>query len=179
MFNLREWMGQQPALGEGVYVDPQATVIGNVRLGAHSSVWPGAVIRGDMHRIDIGERCSIQDNASLHVTHASKFNPEGWPLYLGDEVTVGHNACLHGCTVGSRVLVGIGAVVLDGAVIEDEVVVGAGSLVPPGKTLQRGFLYLGSPCKPVRRLSEEELSFFSYSAQNYVKLKNGYLETTL
>ena len=164
-----------PVLGVGVFVDPSAVVIGDVTLGDDVSVWPCAVIRGDMHRIRIGARTSVQDNAVLHITHASTFNPDGWPLTIGDDVTIGHGACLHGCTVGNRVLVGIGATVLDGAAIPDDVVIGAGALVPPGKQLESGYLYIGSPCKKARPLKASEKAFFTYSAQNYVSLKNEYL----
>lgn len=173
--SLRPYRGVSPQLGQRVYVDPAAVVIGDVELGDDCSVWPCAVIRGDMHRIRIGARTSVQDNAVLHITHASDFNPEGWPLSIGDDVTIGHGACLHGCTLGSRILVGIGATVLDGVVVEDEVVIGAGTLVPPGKYLESGFLYMGSPCRQARPLKESERRFFGYSAQNYVKLKNEYL----
>ncbi|KUJ83067.1 gamma carbonic anhydrase family protein [Microbulbifer flavimaris] len=164
-----------PQLGDNVYVDPQAAVIGDVAIGEDSSVWPMAVVRGDMHRIRIGARTSVQDGAVLHITHAGPFNPDGWPLVIGDDVTIGHKACLHGCTVGNRVLVGIGSIVMDGAVIEDEVVLAAGALVPPGKKLESGYLYVGAPCKQARPLSDKEREFFRYSAQNYVKLKNDYL----
>ena len=177
--NVRPYQGHTPQLGDRVFIDPAAVVIGDVTLGADSSVWPCAVIRGDMHRIRIGERTSVQDNAVLHITHAGPFNPEGYPLTIGDEVTVGHAATLHGCTVGNRVLVGIGATVLDGAVVEDEVIIGAGTLVPPGKRLQSGYLYVGAPCKPARPLKDSEREFFRYSAQNYVKLKDTYLESYL
>lgn len=164
-----------PQLGNGVYIDPQSAVIGDVALGDDSSVWPMAVVRGDMHRIRIGARTSVQDGAVLHITHAGPFNEDGWPLIIGDDVTIGHKACLHGCTIGSRVLIGIGAIVLDGAVIEDEVVLAAGALVPPGRKLESGYLYVGAPCKQARPLSEKEREFFRYSADNYVKLKNQYL----
>lgn len=166
---------QVPQLGNAVYVDPQSAVIGDVALGDDSSVWPMAVIRGDMHRVRIGARTSVQDGAVLHITHAGPFNADGWPLTIGDDVTIGHKACLHGCTVGSRVLIGIGAIVLDGAIIEDDVVLAAGALVPPGKKLESGYLYVGAPCKQARPLSENELKFFRYTAANYVKLKNQYL----
>lgn len=175
---IRSFLTHTPKLGERVFVDPAAVVIGDVEIGDDSSVWPCAVIRGDMHRIRVGTRTSVQDNAVLHITHASDFNPDGWPLTIGNEVTIGHGACLHGCTVGDRVLIGIGATVLDGAVIEDDVVVAAGALVPPGKTLQSGFLYVGSPCKQARPLKDSELAFFKYSAGNYVKLKDEYLAGT-
>ena len=128
-----------------------------------------------MHRIRIGQRCSIQDGSILHITHASDFNPGGYPLILGDDVTVGHMAMLHGCSIGNQVLIGMQAMVMDGAVIEDQVVLGAGSLVPPGKVLQSGHLYVGRPAKMVRQLTDKELAYFPYTAANYVKLKNQYL----
>jgi carbonic anhydrase/acetyltransferase-like protein (isoleucine patch superfamily) len=172
---LRNFRGISPSLGLRVFIDPAAVVIGDVELGDDSSVWPCAVVRGDMHRIRIGARTSVQDNAILHITHASDFNPGGWPLIIGDDVTIGHGACLHGCTLGSRILVGIGATILDGAIVEDEVVIGAGTLVPPGKHLESGYVYMGSPCKQMRPLKDAERQFFLYSAQNYVKLKNEYI----
>jgi len=172
---VRSYQNHHPQLGERVYIDPAAVVIGDVHLGADSSVWPCAVIRGDMHRIRIGARTSIQDGSVLHITHASDYSPEGYPLTVGDEVTVGHAVTLHGCTLGNRILVGIGSTILDGARLDDEVVIGAGSLVPPGKHLESGYLYMGSPCKQVRPLKDSELAFFRYSADNYVKLKDSYL----
>ncbi|ACE85432.1 anhydrase, family 3 protein [Cellvibrio japonicus Ueda107] len=175
MSAIRPFQGHIPSLGENVFVDPAAVVIGDVSIGDDSSVWPCVVIRGDMHRIRIGARTSVQDGSVLHITHASDYNPAGHPLTIGDEVTVGHSVCLHGCTIGNRVLIGIGSTVLDGAVVEDEVVIGAGSLVPPGKRLESGFLYMGSPVKQVRPLKEGERHFFRYSATNYVKLKDAYL----
>jgi carbonic anhydrase/acetyltransferase-like protein (isoleucine patch superfamily) len=173
--SIRSHRGISPNLGLRVYVDPAATVIGNVCLGDDVSVWPGAVIRGDMHSISVGARSNIQDNAVLHITHSSDFNPAGWPLSIGEDVVVGHRAILHGCTLGSRILVGNGAIVNDGAIVEDEVIIGAGCMVPPGKTLASGFVYVGNPCKPLREVSDKEKSFFSYSPSNYVKLKNQYL----
>ena len=169
--NIRPHEGVQPRLGQRVYIDPMAVVIGDVHLGDDTSVWPHTVIRGDMHRIRIGSRCSIQDGSVLHITHAGPYDPEGQPLTLGDDVTVGHRAVLHGCTIGNRVLIGIGAIVMDGAVIADETVIAAGSLVPPGKQLAGGFLYVGSPAKPVRPLTPQEKDFFSYGANNYSQLK--------
>ena len=117
-------------------------------------------------RIRIGQRSSIQDGSVLHITHAGPFNPDGFPLSIGDEVTVGHKVLLHGCSIGNRVLVGMGSIVMDGAVIEDEVILGAGSLVPPGKVLESGFLYVGSPAKKARPLSDKERGFFAYTAGN-------------
>ncbi len=173
--SIRSHRGISPQLGQRVYIDPAATVIGDVSLGDDASVWPGAVIRGDMHRIVVGARSNVQDNAVLHITHASDFNPDGWPLTIGDDVVIGHRAVLHGCTLGNRILVGNGAIVNDGAVVEDEVIIGAGCMVPPGKTLETGYVYVGNPCKQMRALSESEKSFFTYSPANYVKLKDQYL----
>ena len=173
--SLRAFGGTAPQLGARVYVDPAATIIGQVCLADDVSVWPGAVIRGDMHTITIGARSNVQDNAVLHITHASDFNPGGWPLTIGDDVIIGHRAILHGCTLGNRILVGNGAIINDGAIIEDEVIVGAGCMVPPGKRLESGFVYVGNPCRQARPVSDKERGFFSYSPANYVKLKDQYL----
>ena len=170
-FNMKE-----PVLGNAVYIDDSAVVIGDVIIGDDSSVWPTAVIRGDMHSITIGARTSIQDGSVLHITHASDYNPKGHPLTIGDDVTIGHKAVLHGCTIHNRCLIGIGAIVLDGAIIEEEVIVAAGCLVPPGKRLESGFVYKGSPATKTRAISAKERRFFNYTAGNYVKLKNRYLE---
>jgi len=175
MASIRSHKGTTPVFGERTWVDPSAVVIGDVITGEDCSIWPITAIRGDMHRIRIGHRCSIQDGSVLHITHASDYNPGGWPLTLGDDVTVGHKALLHGCTIGNRVLVGMGSIIMDGAVVEDEVIVAAGCLVPPGKTLQSGYLYVGSPCRQARPLTDEEYGFFTYTAANYVKLKDMYL----
>ena len=156
-------------------IAPESYVLGDVTIGADSSVWPGAVIRGDMHRISIGERTSVQDGAVLHITHASDYNPGGYPLVIGNDVTIGHQACLHGCTIGNEVLIGIGSTILDGAVIEDQVIIAAGTLVPPGKRLESGFMYKGSPATQARSLTDKEKAYFKYTAGNYVKLKDDYL----
>jgi carbonic anhydrase/acetyltransferase-like protein (isoleucine patch superfamily) len=173
--NLRRFDGKSPRLGQRVFIDPAAVVVGDVTLGDDVSVWPQASIRGDMHWIRVGDRTSVQDGCVLHITHAGPFNPAGWPLQIGCEVTIGHNATLHGCTVGDRVLVGMGATVMDGAVVGDEVVIAAGALVTPGKQLRSGYLYAGSPVRELRPLSEREMKYFRYSADNYVKLKDRYL----
>ncbi len=172
---VRAFKGFQPQLGERVYVDPTAVVIGDVVLGEDCSVWPLAVIRGDMHRIRIGARTSIQDGSVLHITHASTYNPDGFPLTIGDDVTVAHQVTLHGCTIGNRVLIGMGAIVMDGTVVEDEVMIAAGSLVPPNKVLASGYLYVGNPARQSRPLSEKERAFLQYSPANYVRLKDAYL----
>lgn len=173
---IRSYQGKTPQLGTRVFVDPSAVVLGDVEIGDDASIWPLVVVRGDMHRIRIGQGTSIQDGSVLHITHAGPYNPDGFPLLIGDEVTVGHQVMLHGCTIGDRVLIGMGSMVMDGAVIESDVVLGAGSLVPPGKRLESGFLYVGRPAKQMRPLTEKELAFFSYSAQNYVRLKDLHLQ---
>jgi carbonic anhydrase/acetyltransferase-like protein (isoleucine patch superfamily) len=173
---IRSYQGMTPVLGERVFIDPSAVVLGDVEIGDDASIWPLVVVRGDMHRIRIGARTSIQDGSVLHITHAGPFNPDGFPLLIGDDVTVGHQAMLHGCCIGNRILIGMGSMVMDGATIEDEVVLGAGSLVPPGKTLQSGYLYVGRPAKQVRPLTDKERAFFTYSAGNYVRLKDQHLQ---
>ncbi len=164
-----------PEIGGRVFIDPTATVIGNVVLGDDVSVWPYATIRGDVNSISIDEKTNIQDGAVLHVTHDGPYTPGGFKLDIGKGVTIGHRAVLHGCQLGDYCLIGINAVVLDGAVIESQVMVGAGSLVPPGKRLVSGYLYLGSPVKQIRRLTQDEIDNFEYSANHYLRLKNKYL----
>lgn len=171
---IENYQTHQPQLGNQAWIHPQAVVIGKVILGDEVSVWPCAVIRGDVNQITIGNRTNIQDGAVIHATHAGPFNETGHATTVGEEVTIGHNAILHGCQIGNRVLVGMGATVLDGAVIPDEVMIGAGALVPMNKTLDSGYLYLGSPVKAIRPLSETEKAFLLYSAQHYTQLKTAY-----
>jgi len=172
---IRRFAQHTPKVGPRVFVDRSAVVLGDVEIGEDSSVWPLTVVRGDMHRIRIGARTSVQDGSVLHITHAGPFNPDGFPLLIGDDVTIGHKVMLHGCTLGNRILVGMGCTIMDGAVVEDEVIIGAGSLVPPGKRLESGYLYVGSPARQARPLTDKERAFFPYSAANYVKLKDQHL----
>lgn len=173
--SLRDFDGRSPKLGQRVLIDPSAVVLGDVTLAEDVSVWPQAAIRGDVHKVSVGARSSVQDGCVLHVTHAGPYNPDGWPLQIGCDVTIGHNAVLHGCTLGDRILVGMGAIVMDSAVVENDVVIAAGALVTPGKRLRSGFLYAGSPAREVRSLSEQEMAYFPYSANNYVKLKDKHI----
>ena len=173
--SLRDFQGKRPNVANRVLIDPSAVVLGDVSLADDVSVWPQATIRGDMHSISIGERTSVQDSSVLHITHAGPFNPDGFPLQIGADVTIGHGAMLHGCTVGDRVLVGMGAIIMDGAVVESDVVVAAGALVTPGKQFRSGYLYAGTPAREVRGLSQKELDFFVYVAGNYVKLKDQHI----
>ena len=172
---LRPYRNVYPELGEKVMVDATSVVIGDVRIADDVGIWPLVVIRGDVNYVEIGARSNIQDGSVLHVTHKSSYNPEGNPLIIGEDVTVGHKVMLHGCTIGNRVLVGMGSILLDGVVIEDDVMIGAGSLVPQNKRLESGYLYLGSPVKQIRPLKEEEIAGLTYSANNYVKWKDEYL----
>jgi len=171
---VRAYQGVEPALGARVYVDPQAAVIGRVTLGDDVSIWPMAVLRGDVNTIRLGDRSNVQDGCVLHVTHDGPFSPGGLPLAVGDDVTVGHHAVLHACTLGSRILVGMGAIVLDGAIVEDEVIIGAGAVVPPRKRLPARTLWVGNPARQLRELSARELEQFTYLSRHYVRIKDGY-----
>jgi len=173
--HVKSFDSKTPSVHETVFIHETAVVIGDVALAEDVSIWPLAIVRGDIHRIQIGARSNVQDGSVLHVTHASDFNPGGYPLTIGTDVTVGHNVTLHGCTIGNHCLIGMGAIVMDGAVVNDGVMIGAGSLVPPGKVLESGYLYVGSPVKKTRPVNEKEAQFLSYSPKNYVRLKNKYL----
>lgn len=173
---LRRYKDLFPVIGKRVMIDPTSAIIGDVRLADDVSIWPLVAARGDVNYIQIGARSNIQDGSVLHVTHKSARNPEGNPLIVGEDVTVGHKVMLHGCTIGNRVLVGMGSILLDGAVVEDDVMIGAGSLVPQHKRLESGYLYLGSPVKQIRPLKEAEIEGLRYSANNYVKWKDDYLD---
>jgi len=173
--NITPYLGVHPQLGSGVYVHPSAQVIGDVMLGDDVSVWPGAVIRGDINSIRVGAGSNVQDLSVLHVGHRSDSDPLGAPLIIGSNVTIGHGVILHGCTIGDECLVGMGAIIMDKVIVEPRVLVGAGSLVPQGKLLQSGYLYLGNPVRRVRLLTEQELAQFDYSAAHYIRLKNNYL----
>ena len=139
------------------------------------SLWPCVVARGDVNEITIGARTNIQDGSVLHVTHDGPFSPGGFPLRIGQDVTVAHQVTLHGCTVGDRCMIGMNSCVMDGAVLEQAVLLAAGSLVPPGKTLEAASLYRGRPAERVRDLRDEELEYLRYAAAHYVRLKDRYL----
>jgi carbonic anhydrase/acetyltransferase-like protein (isoleucine patch superfamily) len=174
---IRQFENWIPALASTAFVDDSAVVTGNVVIGEDSSVWPMCSIRGDIHAIRIGARTNIQDGSILHVTHDSEFAPGGNALSIGDDVTIGHNVVVHACTIEDLCLIGMGAVVLDGAVVCKGAMLGAGSLVAPSKVLEGGYLWLGSPAKRVRALSEKEKAYLQYSAQHYVELKNRHLQS--
>jgi carbonic anhydrase/acetyltransferase-like protein (isoleucine patch superfamily) len=175
--NIRPYRDARPVIGQRVWIDPAAVVIGRVTIGDDASVWPGAVLRGDVNYIEIGARTSIQDGSVLHVASARLAGAEGIPLLVGAECTVGHRVILHACTIGTRCLVGMGAIVMDGAIVGDEVIIGAGSLVPAGKKLVPRTLWVGSPARQARALSDKEIAMLAESAAHYVALKDDYLRT--
>jgi carbonic anhydrase/acetyltransferase-like protein (isoleucine patch superfamily) len=173
--SIRAYKNIHPKIAATAYIDPACCVIGDVVIGDDSSVWPMVAIRGDVNVIRIGARTNIQDGSVLHVTHeGGPLSPDGNGLFIGDDVTVGHNVVLHACTVENGCLIGMGSVVLDGAVIKSGAMVGAGSVVSPGKVLEGGYLYLGTPARQARPLNQREIDNLQYSAWHYVKLKNDY-----
>ena len=173
--NIRPYKGITPSIGSRVYIDSSAVLVGDMTLSDDVSIWPLVAARGDVNTITIGARTNIQDASVLHVTRKSPKNPQGNPLVIGEDVTVGHKCMLHGCQLGNRILVGMGTIIMDGVIIEDDVFIGAGSLVPPNKTLVSGYLYMGNPVKQARPLKESESAFLKQSAINYVELKDDYL----
>jgi carbonic anhydrase/acetyltransferase-like protein (isoleucine patch superfamily) len=166
---IRPVLGKHPKVDPRAFVADTAVIIGDVEVGARSSIWFGAVLRGDVFHIRIGEDTSIQDNAVIHVTH------DQYATQVGSQVTVGHSVTLHGCTVGDRCIIGMGAIILDQAVIGDRSIVGAGALVTPGTKIPPGTLAVGSPARPKRALSDEELAWLEASAAHYVELAGRYV----
>lgn len=172
---IRKFENIAPRVATTAYVDETALVIGDVTLEEDVSLWPNVVARGDVNSIRVGARTNVQDGTVLHVSHDSEFAPGGFPLDIGADITVGHQAILHGCTIEDRCLVGMAATVMDGAVLRAGVILGAGSLVPPGRELEGGYLWVGSPARRVRPLREQETAFLEYSARHYVELKNRHM----
>lgn len=175
MHNIEPFQNKHPQISDAVYIHAAANVIGDVEIGKNSSIWPGAVIRGDVNFIRIGEGSNIQDLCMLHVSHKSSWQPNGSPLIIGNNVTIGHQVLLHGCTIEDECLIGMGSVVMDNVVVQKHVMLAAGSLVPEGKILESVYLYLGRPAKRIRPLTEDEIAHFMYSANHYITLKNQYL----
>jgi carbonic anhydrase/acetyltransferase-like protein (isoleucine patch superfamily) len=175
MKNIKSYKGITPSIGQNVFIEDSAVLYGDISIDNDVSIWPLVAARGDVNKITIGARTNVQDGTVLHVTRKSASNPEGNPLIIGEDVTIGHNAMLHGCVLGNRILVGMSAVIMDGAIVEDDVIIGAGSLVAPNKRLESGYLYVGNPAKQARPLKQAELDFLKVSATNYVKLKDEYL----
>jgi len=165
---IYEFLGKKPQFDDSNFVAPSADLIGEVILGEEASIWFNTTVRADVNWIEIGKRSNIQDNTCIHVMHQTG------PTYIGNDVTVGHSAMIHGCTIHDRVLVGIQAVVLDEAVIEPDCMIAAGSLVAPGKTMPSGYLCMGSPAKPVRKLSDDEIASIRQYSANYVTYMRAY-----
>jgi len=176
---LRAYRGLWPQLGARVWVDPAATVIGDVALGDDVSIWPMTVVRGDVNFVRIGARSNVQDGVVIHVSHAGPHSRRGgFATMIGEDVTIGHKAVIHACKIENACLIGMGALVLDGAVLKQHAFIGAGALVPPGKVVGERELWLGNPARCVRTLSDAEIEGVYYSAAHYVRLKNEYLENT-
>ena len=173
--SIRKYGNITPDIDPSAWLDEAAVVIGDVAIAEDVSIWPMVVARGDVNSISIGARTNIQDGSILHVSHDSEFAPGGFPLTIGADVTVGHQAVVHGCTIEDRCLIGMAATVMDGAVVRSGAMVGAGSLVPPGLEVEGGYLWVGTPARRVRPLREQERGFLEYSAKHYVELKNEYL----
>ena len=173
--NLRPYLDRSPVLGQRVYLDPAATVIGGVELGDDVSVWPGCVLRGDVNHIRIGARSNIQDGSIVHVSHHSPFNKAGYPTLIGEDVTIGHGTIIHACTIGDLCLIGMGACILDGATVGKYGFLGAGAVLGPGKAVGEAELWVGNPARFVRKLGEREIESLHYSAAHYVRLKDRYL----
>ncbi len=165
---IYEFLNARPQFDDTCFIAPSADLIGDVTLGSESSVWFNATIRGDVNYIDIGHRSNVQDNACIHVTNRTA------PTVIGDQVTIGHSAVIHGCTIKNRVLIGIHATILDHAIIEPDCMIAAGSLVPPGKTMPSGYLCMGSPAKPVRKLTSEEIASLITYSDHYVTYMRAY-----
>lgn len=177
---IRPYRHIHPTLGERVYVDPCASVIGNVELGADVSVWPFTVVRGDVNFVRIGARSNIQDGTVIHVSHDGPHaRLGGFATVIGEDVTIGHKAIVHACRIEDAALIGMGAIILDGAVVSKHAFVGAGALVAPGKVVGAGELWLGNPARMTRRLSDAEIEALYYSAQHYVRLKDEYLQPAI
>ena len=174
--NIRPYRTVMPTLGERVYVDPMATVVGDVVLGEDVSLWPGVVVRGDVNFIRIGARSNVQDGTVVHVSHDGPHAKlGGFATVIGADVTIGHKAIVHACRIEDACLIGMGAILLDGVVVEQHGFVGAGALVTPGKVVGRGEMWLGNPARKARMLGDAEIEALYYSAAHYVRLKDEYL----
>lgn len=177
MSNIRPYKNILPQINPSAYIDESAVIIGDVQIGEESSVWCTCVLRGDVNSIKIGKRSNIQDGSIIHVTHKNpERHPEGYAVKIGDDVTVAHNVTLHGCTLENESFIGMSSTVMDGATVQSGCMIGAGTLVPPGKVCESGWLYLGSPAKKARELSDEEKNMFKRLAQNYVSYSRDYIE---
>jgi carbonic anhydrase/acetyltransferase-like protein (isoleucine patch superfamily) len=172
--NIRSFENNLPQIDRTAYIDAASTVIGNVKIGSNSSIWPNTVIRGDVNTITIGSNTNIQDGSILHCTHDGPYTSGGQGLVIGNNITVGHMVMLHAATIDDYCLIGMNAVLLDKCHIESYTLIAAGSLVPQGKRLESGFLWMGQPVKKIRHLNQDERDNIAYSAEHYVKLSKKY-----
>ncbi len=170
MEKILQRLRKGPSIGKNVFIAPNAAVFGDVTLKDNSSIWYSCTIRGDVDRIELGYSSNIQDGTTVHVTK------DKYPTIIGDFTTIGHGVCLHGCTIGSNVLVGIGAIILDNALIGNNCIVAAGSLIPPGKVFPDGSFIMGHPAKVARQLTDEDKAMIQANAERYLKYKDLYLE---
>jgi len=166
--SIQEFNGKTPKIDPTVFIAPTATIIGDVEIDIESSIWPNAVIRGDSHPIRIGKRVNIQDNVVIHTTSKTS-------VIIGDNVSIGHSAILHGCRIGSNAIIGMGSIILDGATIADWVLIGAGAVVTQDSVIPSRNLALGVPCKVVRQLDEHDLNSIAANAEEYAALSRQYL----
>ena len=174
LYNIRSFKHHIPQIDSSSYIDSSAIIIGDVLISENVSIWCNAVIRADVNSIIIGKNTNVQDLTTLHVSHKNQEKPKGASLIIGDNVTIGHNCCLHGCKINNNVLIGMGSTILDDVIIESNVIIGAGSLITQGKHLYSGYLYYGNPLKLIRELSVDEINHIQYSANHYIKLMNEY-----
>ncbi len=168
---LKSWKGIAPKIAPGAFIEDSAQVIGDVTIGKEASVWFNCTIRGDVNHIKIGDRTNIQDGSVLHVNRTPSH-----PLIIGDDVTVAHSVTLHGCVIEGPALIGMGAIVMDGAVIGPNVIVAAGSLVVEGAKIRPGTVVMGSPARPKRQLTEDEIAWLKVLANSYVKYRLDYMD---
>ncbi|WP_026475755.1 gamma carbonic anhydrase family protein [Alkaliphilus transvaalensis] len=166
---LKKLKNKKPVVDESCFIAETADLIGEISIGANSSIWYKAVLRGDVNSITIGENTNIQDNTVIHVSDVD-------PTIIGNNVTVGHSCIIHGTKIGNNALIGMGAIVLDGAEIGENTIIGAGSLVPQGKKIPSGVLALGSPAKVIRDLTDEEIEKLKISAEHYVEMGRDHKE---
>lgn len=175
MSNIMSFEGKSPKMGERVWVHPSSTIIGDVKLGEDVSIWPGVIIRADVNSVEIGDRTNIQDGSIIHVTNVEAKPPHGYPTIIGNDVTIGHGAMLHGCTVEEGVLIGMRAILLDGSRVEKHAILGAGALLAPGKIVKTGEVWVGAPARRIKVLTDKEIEDLYFSAKQYVSLKDRYL----
>ncbi|MBF0186601.1 MAG: gamma carbonic anhydrase family protein [Magnetococcales bacterium] len=173
---IHAFKGIYPTISDSAFIHPDATVIGDVHIGDHSSVWPGVVIRGDVHKIRIGNRTNIQDGSILHVSRPTPHAPQGSPLIIGNSVTIAHHVVLHGCTLKDGAMIGMGAIVMDDVVVGRDALIAAGAMVTPGKSVEERTLWLGSPARFKKQLDDQMVQRNRATNENYVVLAQSHAQ---